>query len=72
MMQTGTLKNTKPCYRAGNGKCRQDGRYKVGTGTKTAPICKNTGILDNVYKIYNLDNKFNLFISNTIFLFVDN
>ena len=65
MMQTGTLKNNKPCYRAGNGKCRQDGRYKVGTGTKTSPICKNAGILDIVHLIYiNLDNKLNVFISN--------
>ena len=73
MMQTGTLKNNKPCYRAGNGKCRQDGRYKVGTGTKTSPICKNTGILDIVHSIHrNLDNKLNVFISNKIFIFVDN
>ena len=76
MIQTGTLRNNKPCYRAGNGKCRQDGRYKVGTGTKTSPICKNTGMLDIVHQIYirlgNLDNKLNLFISNKIFMFVDN
>ena len=38
---TGTLKNNHVCYLAGNGKCRQDGRYKVGPNTKTSPICKN-------------------------------
>ena len=42
-MPTGTLKNNRACYLAGNGKCRQDGRYKVGAGTKTSPICKNKG-----------------------------
>ena len=43
-MPIGTLKNNKTCYLAGNGKCRQDGRYKVGPGTKTSPICKANDI----------------------------
>ena len=72
MMQTGTLRNNKPCYRAGNGKCRQDGRYKVGKGAKTSPICKNTGILDILHSMHNLDNKLNSFISNKNFMFADN
>jgi len=76
LMQTGTLKNNKPCYRAGNGKCRQDGRYKVGTGTKTSPICKNTGkyvsvLVRMVKREAKSYNKFNVFISNLIFIFVD-
>ena len=38
---TGKLKKSKVCYLAGNGKCRQDGRYKVGRfNKKTSPICK--------------------------------
>ena len=38
---TGTLKNNNACYLAGNEKCRQDGRYKVGQfNKKTSPICK--------------------------------
>ena len=45
-MAMGTLKNNKACYKAGNGKCRQDGRYKIGQGSKTSPICKNIGIVD--------------------------
>ena len=42
-MPTGTLRNNKACYLAQNGKCRQDGRYKVGPRTKTSPICKSRG-----------------------------
>ena len=40
-MMTGTLKNNKVCYRAGNGKCRQDGRFN-GQNTKISLICKST------------------------------
>ena len=39
-MITGTLKNNKACYRAGNGKCRQDGRFN-GPNTKISLICKS-------------------------------
>ena len=45
-MAMGTLKNNKACYKAGNGKCRQDGRYKIRQGSKLSPICKNIGIMD--------------------------
>ena len=45
-MPTGTLRNNKACSVAGNGKCTQDGKYKVGTGTKTSPICKTNGNSD--------------------------
>ena len=41
-MITGTLKNNKVCYRAGNGKCRQDGRFN-GQNTKISLICKSNG-----------------------------
>ena len=41
-MITGTLKNNKVCYRAGNGKCRQDGRFN-GPNTKISLICKSNG-----------------------------
>ena len=36
---TNNLKNGKPCYRAGNGKCRQNGVH----GSGASLICKNTG-----------------------------
>ena len=38
----GTMKNGNTCYRAKNGKCRQDGKYKIGR-SKTEPLCKNAG-----------------------------
>ena len=41
-MDTGTLKDNEICYRAGNGKCRQDGRFK-GQNKKISPICYNEG-----------------------------
>ena len=37
---TGALRNNRTCYLAGNGKCRQDGRYKARPSTKSSPICK--------------------------------
>lgn len=40
-VKTGTLRNGKPCYVAGNGKCRQD----AGLGPKASLICKNSGYL---------------------------
>ena len=40
---TGAMRDNKACYLAGNGKCRQDGKYKPGQSTKTSPICKNDG-----------------------------
>ena len=40
---TGAMRDNKACYQAGNGKCRQDGKYKPGQSTKTSPICKNNG-----------------------------
>ena len=42
-MVTGAMRDNKACYLAGNGKCRQDGKYKPGQSTKTSPICKNDG-----------------------------
>ena len=36
---TKNLKNGKPCYRAGNGKCRQNGGHRSGASL----ICKNKG-----------------------------
>ena len=36
---TGTLRNNYECYRAGNGKCRQDGRYNR-RNRKISPICQ--------------------------------
>ena len=40
---TGKLKKRKVCYLARNGKCRKDGRYKVGQfNKKTSPICKTS------------------------------
>ena len=33
------LKDGKPCYKAGNGKCRQNGAYGGGASL----ICKNRG-----------------------------
>ena len=33
------LKERRPCYRAGNGKCKQDGRH----GSSATMICKNKG-----------------------------
>ena len=36
---TNNLRNGKPCYRAGNGKCRQNGAH----GSGASLICKNTG-----------------------------
>ena len=43
---TGAMRDNKACYLAGNGKCRQDGKYKPGQSTKTSPICKNDGNTD--------------------------
>ena len=40
----GTMRNQKACYLAKNGKCRQDGKHRIGI-SKTDPICKNTGKL---------------------------
>ena len=40
-VKTGTLRNGKPCYVAGNGKCRQG----AGFGLKASLICKNSGYL---------------------------
>ena len=45
-LNAGNLRNQKMCYLAGNGKCRADGRYKIGQGTKTSPICKRNGNID--------------------------
>ena len=36
---TNNLKNGKPCYRAGNGKCRQNNGHGLGASL----ICKNKG-----------------------------
>ena len=36
---TNNLRNGKPCYRAGNGKCRQNGGHRSGASL----ICKNKG-----------------------------
>ena len=36
---TKNLKNGKPCYMAGNGKCRQNGVH----GSGASLICKNAG-----------------------------
>ena len=36
-LNRGTLRDGKPCYIAGNGKCRQDARL----GRKASLICKN-------------------------------
>ena len=47
---TGAMKNNKACYLAGNGKCRQDGRYKPGTGTKISPICISNHITKKTTK----------------------
>ena len=38
-MPIGRLKERRPCYRAGNGKCKQDGRH----GSSATMICKNKG-----------------------------
>ena len=46
---TGAMRDNKVCYLAGNGKCRQDGKFKPGQSTKTSPICKNDG--NNAYHI---------------------
>ena len=35
----GTFKDSKPCYKANNGKCRQDGRH----GFKVFIVCENSG-----------------------------
>ena len=35
----GTFRDSKLCYRAKNGKCRQDGRH----GSKVFIVCKNAG-----------------------------
>ena len=35
----GPFKDSKPCYKAKNGKCRQDGRH----GSKVFIVCKNSG-----------------------------
>ena len=49
---TGTLKNNnKACYRAGNGKCRQDGRFN-GPNTKISLICKS--IINGIIYFKNL------------------
>ena len=40
-VKTGTLRTGKPCYVAGNGKCRQG----AGLGPKASLICKNSGYL---------------------------
>ena len=40
-MPIGRLKERRPCYRAGNGKCKQDGRH----GSSARMICKNKGNL---------------------------
>ena len=36
---TNNLQNGKPCYRAGNGKCRQNGGHGLGASL----ICKSKG-----------------------------
>ena len=38
-LKRGALKDGKPCYMAGNGKCRQNAR----PGRKASLICKNSG-----------------------------
>ena len=48
-MLMGTLKDKKVCYLAKNGKCRQDGRYKIGESTKISPICKKDGNFSLLY-----------------------
>ena len=48
-MLMGTLKEKKVCYLAKNGKCRQDGRYKIGESTKISPICKKDGNFSLLY-----------------------
>ena len=48
---TGAMRDNKACYLAGNGKCRQDGKYKPGQSTKTSPICKNDGNYSTAFHI---------------------
>ena len=48
---TGAMRDNKACYLAGNGKCRQDGKYKPGQSSKTSPICKNDGNYSTAFHI---------------------
>ena len=38
-LSSGSLKDNNACYKAGNGKCRQDGRQ----GSKVNLVCRNEG-----------------------------